>query len=105
MAIDCKVEQERMELRLTGEIDHHRAGALMRELETQLDLESPRTVELDLGGVSFMDSSGIALLLRLHRALALTGGKLQVVQVPRQPAKVMKAAGLGRLFSISYADG
>ena len=51
MAIDCKVEQERMELRLTGEIDHHRAGALMRELETQLDLESPRTVELDLGGV------------------------------------------------------
>ena len=60
MAIDCKVEQERMELRLTGEIDHHRAGALMRELETQLDLESPRTVELDLGGVSFMDSSGIA---------------------------------------------
>ena len=77
MAIDCKVEQERMELRLTGEIDHHRAGALMRELETQLDLESPRTVELDLGGVSFMDSSGIALLLRLYRSLAFTGGKLR----------------------------
>ena len=74
MAIDCKVEQERMELRLTGEIDHHRAGALMRELETQLDLESPRTVELDLGGVSFMDSSGIALLLRLYHRRKTPGG-------------------------------
>ena len=94
-----------MYVRLTGEIDHHRAGELMRQLDDQLDLESPRVVELDLSGVTFMDSSGIALLLRLHRALALTGGKLQVVQVPRQPAKVLKAAGLGRLFSISYADG
>ena len=79
MAIDCKVEQERMELRLTGEIDHHRAGALMRELETQLDLESPRSVELDLGGVSFMDSSGIALLLRLYRSLAFTGAPVSLL--------------------------
>ena len=99
MAVDCRIERERMYFRLTGEIDHHRAGELIRQLE------SPRVVELDLSGVTFMDSSGIALLLRLHRALALTGGKLQVVQVPRQPAKVLKAAGLGRLFSISYADG
>ena len=105
MAVDCRIERERMYFRLTGEIDHHRAGELMRQLDDQLDLESPRVVELDLSGVTFMDSSGIALLLRLHRALALTGGNRQVVQVPRQPAKVLQAAGLGRLFSISYADG
>ncbi len=105
MAVDCKVEREKMLLRLTGEIDHHRAGQLMGQLEERLDLESPRVVELDLSGVTFMDSSGIALLLRLYRSLGLTGGRLQVVKVPRQPAKVLKAAGLGRLFSITYADG
>ena len=102
MAIDCRLEQERMYLRLTGEIDHHRAGELMRQLEAQLDLESPRQVELDMSGVTFMDSSGIALLLRLYRSLSLTGGRLQVVQVPKQPGKVLKAAGLERMFSISY---
>lgn len=91
-----------MELRLTGEIDHHRAGELMRQMEDQLDLESPRQVELDLSGVTFMDSSGIALLLRLYRGLSLTGGKLRVVRVPAQPGKVLKAAGLGRLFPISF---
>ena len=96
------LQDGKLTVALTGEIDHHRAGALMRELETQLDLESPRTVELDLGGVSFMDSSGIALLLRLYRSLAFTGGKLRVVQVPAQPGKVLKAAGLGRLFPIEY---
>ena len=102
MAMDCRLEQERMYLRLTGEIDHHRAGELMRQLESQLDLESPRQVELDMSGVTFMDSSGIALLLRLYRTLSMTGRKLQVVQVPKQPGKVLKAAGLERMFSISY---
>ena len=52
--------------------------------------------------MSFMDSSGIALLLRLYRSLAFTGGKLRVVRVPAQPGKVLKAAGLGRLFPIEY---
>lgn len=102
MAIDCRLDQERMELRLTGEIDHHRAGELMRQLETQLDLESPKLVELDLSGVTFMDSSGIALLLKLYRSLGFTGGKLKVVRVPAQPGKVLKAAGLSRLFPISF---
>ena len=102
MNLTSYVQDRQLTITLTGEIDHHRAGALMRELETQLDLESPRTVELDLGGVSFMDSSGIALLLRLYRSLAFTGGKLRVVRVPAQPGKVLKAAGLGRLFPIEY---
>ncbi len=100
MPMDCKMEQEQMRLLLTGEIDHHRAGVLMRQLEEQLDLESPSRVELDMGGVTFMDSSGIALLLKIYRALALTGGKLTVVRVPAQAAKVLRAAGLHRLFSI-----
>jgi stage II sporulation protein AA (anti-sigma F factor antagonist) len=102
MALDTRLDKNGLALRLTGEIDHHRSAQLMQELETQLDLESPRQVELDLSGVTFMDSSGIALLLRLYRSLALTGGKLKVVGVPAQPGKVLKAAGLGRLFTIAY---
>ena len=91
-----------MHLRLTGEIDHHRAGELMRSLEQQLDLDAPSQVELDMSGVTFMDSSGIALVLKLHRSLSLIGGKLKVTGVPQQPGKVLKAAGLNRLFPISF---
>ena len=102
MPMDCKTEREPLRLRLTGEIDHHRAGELMRPMEQQLDLEAPEGVELDCSGVTFMDSSGIALVMRLYRSLAMTGGKLRVVNVPLQPGKVLRAAGLNRLFSISY---
>ena len=102
MAEERKTGPARLEIRLGGEIDHHRAAGLMRELEERLDQEAPREVELDLSGVSFMDSSGIALLIRVYRALTLTGGAMRVVRVPRQPGKVLRAAGLSRLFPISY---
>ena len=101
--IECR--DQLLSVRLSGEIDQAGAAVLREKIDQAAESCLPQTLMLDFSGVTFMDSSGIALLLRLHRALALTGGKLQVVQVPRQPAKVLKAAGLGRLFSISYADG
>ena len=100
MPMECVLDQQRMCLRLTGEIDHHRALQLMMELERQIDLESPRELELDMSGVTFMDSSGIALVLKAHRMLALTGGKLQLTGVGAQPFRVLHCAGLDRLFRI-----
>ena len=94
-----------MYFRLTGEIDHHRAGELMRQLDDQLDLESPP------GGGAGFERRHLYGLQR-HRAAAAAapgagphrretsgGAGAQAV------SKVLKAAGLGRLFSISYADG
>lgn len=101
MSLDCVMDRQQMRLTLTGEIDHHRAGRLMKELELELDLNSPGILELDLGGVTFMDSSGIALVLKAHRIMALSGGKLRLVRVPPQPGRVLRCAGLDRLFSIT----
>ena len=52
---------------------------------------------LDLGGVGFMDSSGIAVVLRTWKRLREYGGAMRLVHVPPQPAKVLKAAGVDRL--------
>ena len=101
MSLDCVMDRQQMRLQLTGEIDHHRAGRLMKELELELDLNCPQILELDLGGVTFMDSSGIALVLKAHRTMALSGGKLRLVRVPPQPGRVLRCAGLDRLFSIT----
>ena len=49
---------------LSGEIDHHGAKSLMRELEDTVAQRLPTRLTLDLSGVTFMDSSGVALLLR-----------------------------------------
>ena len=56
--------------------------------------------ELDLAGVTFMDSSGIALILRAQQRMQLLDGSLLVRNVPQQARRVLDAAGIGRLVTI-----
>ena len=86
---------------LSGEVDHHGARAIMEELGRQIDLELPRELTLDLAGVTFMDSSGIAVLLRAYRQVGELGGSLTVVNVPDQAARVLRAAGMDRLIKFA----
>ena len=48
--------------------------------------------------MTFMDSSGIAVLLRAYRRLGALGGEVRVHNVPPQAARVLRAAGLDKLI-------
>lgn len=100
MAMNCRAEHRSLYAAIDGEVDHHRARELLAELDRQLDLQLPRSVTLDLGGVSFMDSSGIAILLRARQRVSALGGALRVVHVPEQAAKVLRAAGVDKLMDL-----
>lgn len=77
---------------LSGEIDHHGAKALLSEVEDELARRLPLQLTLDLGGVSFMDSSGIALLMRCKARVDALGGSLHVVNTPPQALRMLQAA-------------
>ena len=85
---------------LIGELDHHAARQAMDEIARIYDKHLPPTAELDMGGVSFMDSSGIALILSTLRRAREIGGKLRVSHVPHQAMRVLNAAGIERLVEI-----
>ena len=101
MAVTCTGEGRVLRAALSGEVDHHGARAIMEELNRQIDLELPRELTIDLEGVTFMDSSGIAVLLRAWRGVGELGGSVQVVNVPTQAAKVLKTAGLDKLMKFA----
>lgn len=62
---------------LTGEIDHHAAQALRREIDAQIDARMPELLTMDFSGVTFMDSSGVGLILAAGaRCPAWVGGLL-----------------------------
>lgn len=72
----------------------------LRELELSIDAALPKKLVLDLAGVTFMDSSGIALILRAQQRMQLLDGSLLVRNVPQQARRVLDAAGIGRLVTI-----
>jgi stage II sporulation protein AA (anti-sigma F factor antagonist) len=86
--------------RLAGEIDHHAAKEIMAQLAQQIDAALPEQLVLELKEVTFMDSSGIAVVLNAWRRMGQLEGTLVVRQVPPQAGKVLRAAGLDKLLTI-----
>lgn len=100
MEINAKSVDRNLLLELSGEIDHHSARNAMREMELAVDAALPKKLVLDMTGVTFMDSSGIALILRAQQRMRLLEGSLLVCNVPPQARRVLDAAGIGRLVTI-----
>ena len=55
---------------LSGEIDHHAAQSIRREIDAQVDDRLPELLTLDFSGVTFMDSSGVGLILGRGRHIS-----------------------------------
>ena len=78
---------------LAGEIDHDTAQSLRMQLDDALVSRSPRTLIIDLGGVGFMDSSGIGLILGRQRCARVLGTSLRLQHAPCAAAKSPAAGG------------
>ena len=97
MDIRARDTDRELLLEFSGEMDHHGARNALKEVEIAIDAALPRSLILDFAGVTFMDSSGIALILR---SLQLMEGSVVLRNVPEQARRVLDAAGIGRLVSI-----
>ena len=69
MEVSVKCEARHICIRLSGELDHHSAKGLLRRLDQEIEKALPTQLTLDLSGVTFMDSSGIALLIRARQRM------------------------------------
>ncbi|MBE6994792.1 MAG: STAS domain-containing protein [Ruminococcaceae bacterium] len=90
-------------LRPEGEIDHHCAAALTQELTETIDEETAPQVRLDMGGVPFMDSAGLMVVVAACRRAQGLDGAFEAANVMPQPRKVLQAAGLDR--KIPFVEG
>lgn len=100
MEVTAKCRARELTLYLKGELDHHGAKGLIQQLEREIEVALPSKTVLDFSGVTFMDSSGIAVVMRAKQRMRELGGKVAVRTVPAQPKKVFDAAGIDRLVSM-----
>ena len=85
---------------LTGEIDHHCARAYIDAIMSKIEIYSPKECVLDFQQVTFMDSSGIAVVINALRTMAKIDGKLAVSGLNSHPMRVFRASGVDRLVEI-----
>ena len=100
MYIRSFLQDKQMTITLSGEIDHHEAKHAMKTITEKIDAYLPRICTLDFRDVSFMDSSGIAVVIAGVRRMREIGGKLILQNVQPQPMKVFSAAGIEQIAEI-----
>ncbi len=101
MKIASAVRDRKLYLYLSGELDQHAAGDTMRQIEEKIETELPQALILDLSEVTFMDSSGIAVILKAYRRMQAVDGRIWLENVPTQPMRVLEASGIERLIEIT----
>ena len=100
MTIQYQQQDGELQVFLSGELGHHEAIQLMGRLGTLLEQHLPARTVLDLAGLEFMDSSGIAVVVQTARKCQSCGGTLTVAGTPPQAQKVLTCAGIHRLVDI-----
>ena len=97
------LEEGRLTIALTGEIDHHFAKAYIQAIAGKIEAYTPQVCVLDFRDVSFVDSSGIAVVINALRNMAQIEGRLLLTGISPQPMRVFRASGIDKLVEIREA--
>ena len=94
-------ENEVLRAAIGGEIDHHTARNIRAQIDAAIGQYEPKRLVLDMGGVTFMDSSGVGLIMGRYRMMQSCGGAVAVENVSPRIEKMLRLSGIGQLARIS----
>lgn len=97
------LENGRLTVVLTGEIDHHCAKHYIQSIAAKIEAYTPEICILDFSEVSFVDSSGIAVVINALRCMTQIEGHLLLTGISPQPMRVFRASGIDKLVEIKEA--
>jgi len=97
------LEDGHLTVALTGEIDHHCAKTYIQAITAKIESYTPEICTLDFQDVSFVDSSGIAVVINALRSMTQIEGKLLLIGLSPQPMRVFRASGIDKIVEIKEA--
>ena len=83
-----------------GEVDLATAPELEVRVRAVLG-DAPHGIDLDLAGLTFIDSSGLRTLVALAKEASSRGGSLRLLNLPRHAQRVLELTGLDDWFDVS----
>lgn len=95
--LDYERRRQTLTVRLEDELDHNCAVRLRHELDELLKDGSIRRLVLDLGKLSFMDSSGVGFIIGRYKLMAKRGGSVAVMNADKQMDRIFRMSGLYEL--------
>ena len=99
--VDFEMKNNQLKIYISGEIDHHSAFTIKDVIDAQILKVSPKIAVMNFEKVSFMDSSGIGLILARYKFCQNCGTSLYVQGLNHQTQKVLNLAGIKSIKEIT----
>lgn len=103
MKLTSFLQDSQLTIALTGEIDHHCAKAYIQSIAGKIEAYTPEVCILDFQDVTFLDSSGIAVVINALRNMSQIEGTLKLTGLAEQPMRVFRTSGIDKLVEIKEA--
>ena len=113
MNLSFKHKNKTIIIQISGEIDHHTAKELRRQTESALMQMGSKNMIFCMKEVSFMDSSGIGMMIGRYKQLHALGGRIAIACANEKITEIIHLSGLTQLLpvfdsieaALSYTEG
>lgn len=90
---------------LSGEIDHHAASTIRDDIEKLLSDPSIKRLLFDFSKVSFMDSSGIGMIIGRYKTMKARNGRAEATGLSDAVMRIYRLGGLHRIIPVKEDGG
>lgn len=104
LTIDLEVKREILLVRLSGELDHHTAEELRTKITEIIDNTKIMHIVLNLENLTFMDSSGLGVILGRYKQIKNNGGEMVVCSISPSVKRLFEMSGLFKIIRLEQNE-
>ncbi|WP_234119309.1 anti-sigma F factor antagonist [Clostridium hydrogenum] len=100
MDLEFKQVNDKLIISIIGELDHHSTDEIRNKIDDKIKSGGYKKVILDFSHVTFMDSSGIGVIIGRYKKLKLSNGVLCIANISNSVKKVFELSGLFKIINV-----
>jgi len=98
MKLRMETIQRTLVVKIEGEVDHHTAEEMRTEIDREINLHNVQNLIFDFDKVTFMDSSGIGVIIGRYKQIHSRGGKTLIIRVKPQVDRILEISGIKKII-------
>lgn len=104
LEVEFAVKKDVLIIRLNGELDHHTAEQLRTQAEQKIAESEIKHLLFNLEGLSFMDSSGLGVMLGRYKQISQWGGRMMVCAISPSIHRLFELSGMFKIIQLAETE-
>jgi stage II sporulation protein AA (anti-sigma F factor antagonist) len=104
MAVEFSNVEGMLVIAPLGEIDHHESKYLREKIDSEISIQLPKKIVVDLSRTTFMDSSGLGLILGRYKKSLEIGSDFEVVNPGEKILKIITMSGMDKIIKVKGVE-